>query len=343
MGVRVRAGVGAVTAALLLALAASSARPAPVTYPGANGKIVFVRKAPPCSGGDNPICKHNVWVMNPDGSGLKRLTKGPCDSVPTWSRDRSRIAYVHIEGRGCTRHAIWIMKANGSGKRRVAFANMSFGLESLSWSRDGREIVYSGLLVKKRGSNLVFDRYAVSSVNVATGRVRTLFGGRHSQADVIAGARWSPDGRRIAYIGQRRNVGVLVVARPNGAGKRVVVRAPLGSLEHFDWSPNSRRIVFAPAGSSELPLEMVNADGTGRHAVTRVYGSKGHPVWSPDGRSIVFELEAGGGDPGLERFALIRADGTGLTRIGPGGHGCQIRVGGGSEPCPVREASWAAR
>jgi len=33
-----------------------------------------------------------VWVMKPDGNGLSRLTKGPCDSVPTWSGDARRIA-----------------------------------------------------------------------------------------------------------------------------------------------------------------------------------------------------------------------------------------------------------
>jgi Tol biopolymer transport system component len=343
MGPAAGVAVCGTAVAVLLGFTTSSARPAPATYPGANGKIVLVRKTPPCSGGDSPICKLTVWAMSPDGSGLRRLTKGPCDSVPTWSGDGRRIAYVHVEGRGCTRHAIWVMGANGSGKHRVGFVNMTFGLESLSWSPDGREILYAGVQTRRQGSSIVFVRYAVSSLNVATGKIRTVFGGRHSQSDVIAGARWSPDGRRIAYIGQRGNVGVLIVARPNGFGKRVVLKAPLGSLEQFDWSPDSRRIVFAPAGSADLPLEVVNADGTGRHAVTRVYGSKGHPVWSPDGRSIVFELEAGGNDPMKERFAVIRADGTGLARIGPGAKGCQIRVGGGTEPCPAREPSWASR
>jgi Tol biopolymer transport system component len=343
MGLRAGMTVCGAVALGPLVFAASSAWPTPATYPGANGKVVLVRKTPPCTGGDSPICKLTVWVMKPDGSGLRRLTKGPCDSVPTWSRDGRRIAYVHIEGRGCTRPAIWVMGANGSGKHRLAFANMTFGFQSLSWSRDGREILYAGVQTKRRGSSIVFVRYAVSSVNVATRKVRTVFGGTHSQSDVIAGARWSPDGRRIAYIGQRGNVGVLIVARPSGAGKRVVLRAPLGSLEQFDWSPDSRRIVFAPAGDSQFPLEVVDADGSGRHAVTRIYGAKGHPVWSPDGRSIVFELEAGGSDPMSERFALIRADGTGLTRIGPGSNGCQIRVGGGTEPCPAREPSWASR
>ena len=329
--------------ALLVTFSASSIRTASASYPGANGKIVFIRKAPPCGGGDSPTCKLNVWVMNADGSALRKLTKGPCDSGPTWSRDRRRIAYVRFEGAGCTRPAIWTMNANGSGKRRVVFANLTYGVGSLSWSRDGREILYAAVQTKRHGSTIVFVRYAVSSVNVATRKIRVLFGGRHSQADVIAGARWSPDGRRIAYVGQRNYRGVLIVARPNGVGKRVVAKMSRGLLEQFDWSPDSRRIVFAPAGSSDLPLEVVNANGTGRHVVTRIYGAKKNPVWSPDGRRIVFELEEGGSNPMLERFAVIGVDGTGLTRIGPGAKGCSIRVGGGSEPCPALQPAWAPR
>ena len=58
-----------------------------------------------------------IWIMNSDGSGLKKLTEEGGD-MPCWSPDGQRIAYVNcnqLNGR------IWIMNSDGSEKHQITF------------------------------------------------------------------------------------------------------------------------------------------------------------------------------------------------------------------------------
>jgi Tol biopolymer transport system component len=55
-----------------------------------------------------------VYVMNADGTGQKRLTRRPGDDwAPHFSRDGKRIAFTQLPG------TIWTMNADGTGLRRL--------------------------------------------------------------------------------------------------------------------------------------------------------------------------------------------------------------------------------
>lgn len=58
-----------------------------------------------------------IYVVNSDGTGLKRLTKDPAiDGLPTWSPDGSYIAFLSNRG---GEWAIWAIRPDGSGLRRL--------------------------------------------------------------------------------------------------------------------------------------------------------------------------------------------------------------------------------
>jgi Tol biopolymer transport system component len=89
-----------------------------------------------------------IYVVHPDGSGLKRLTytKGDVDTLgddswPTWSPDGKRIAFSsNRTGDG----ELWIMNADGSGQKRLAGLTRRDDWAP-TWSPDGTRIAFHSL------------------------------------------------------------------------------------------------------------------------------------------------------------------------------------------------------
>jgi Tol biopolymer transport system component len=58
-----------------------------------------------------------IYIMNLDGSGLRRLTNNAAsDGLPVWSPDGRTIAYVSDQGGAW---AIWAISPNGSNRRKL--------------------------------------------------------------------------------------------------------------------------------------------------------------------------------------------------------------------------------
>jgi TolB protein len=85
-------------------------------------KIVFA------SQGDDP--SDEIYVMNPDGTGLRRVTTSPgMDGDPSWSPDGRRIAFASYRD---GQLGVWSMTASGAKVRRLTDLNLSAGQPSYS-------------------------------------------------------------------------------------------------------------------------------------------------------------------------------------------------------------------
>jgi TolB protein len=100
--------------------------------------------------------------------------------------------------------------------------------------------------------------------------------------------RWSPDGKRIAYLHQSARLvssnDIYIVDAGGGVPLRVT--ATSGDYDRPSWSPDGKRLVFTKWGPETGALFTVNADGS---ALTRLtYGDSFDfdPSWSPDGKHI---------------------------------------------------------
>ena len=126
-----------------------------------------------------------IHVINPDGSGQRRLTRNTVrDSYPVWSPDGRRIAFE-------SNWQVWVMNADGSGQRRLT----RNGARNFApaWSPDGQRIAFERRVGRKKygscsgcGRASTFQVYATNTDG--------------SEARMLAqdGAQpfWSPDGQR---------------------------------------------------------------------------------------------------------------------------------------------------
>ncbi len=113
---------------------------------------------------------------------------------------------------------------------------------------------------------------------------------------LIAQARWSPDGNRIAYISSADENGTppyhIAVMNDNGENLQQLTE---GEARHYSptWSPDGKQIAFILArdyeGGSPLGVFVINSDGSEQREIAP-YAFYNDLSWSPDGSSIAYSV-----------------------------------------------------
>jgi TolB protein len=237
--------VGGFAVAVALVAAAVGAAACGSGAPKPSGLIAF----------DN---RGKVFIVNPDGSGRRRLTRGKAwQSFPDWSPDGKRIAFVESPGEYNGPWSVHVTNSDGSANRTVM--RSAEPLYSPDWAPDGRKIAFD-------------DGGVIWVVSVETRRARRLVSGR--------APAWSNDGRRIAFgdlVSGTDNVDLFVVSADGSGPKERLTRIPDADIE-ATWSPDGKRLVFQHGNED---IDQVNADGTGKSRYSRLgtaATSTGHPT-----------------------------------------------------------------
>ena len=211
----------------------------------------------------------NLWVMNADGSHVRRLlTSSKVCYMPSWQRtprgerivfgmhgDKPEMASIKPDGTDLqmmgeghdptlspdgrrivyTGHppeggvTVYVMNWDGTEKRRVVQTTSKVGATFPNWSPDSREIVYSFPV----GDAL--ELFLIGADGTGN-RQLTTFGG----ASVCTPSAWSPDGKWISF---RR------------------------TDERYWSNPERMKKVYAEKPADKRPVWLIHPDGSGAQVI----------------------------------------------------------------------------
>jgi TolB protein len=225
-------------------------------------------------------CNEELFVINADGSGLRRLTRNAVpDEDAVWSRDGRKIAF--LSRRDGTGADVFVMNADGSDQRNLT--RRPGNEVAPAWSPDGRAIVFSavppGQPLWVGGSSSASGPYRdVYVMNADGSHQRNL---THTTEAEEWASGWSADGRTIAFSANDGQSNRIFVINADGNGKRALTKR-ITPETFMSWSPDGRKIAFVDAG-----ISVVNSDGSELRRLASNVAFHA-PSWSPDGRKLIF-------------------------------------------------------
>lgn len=234
-------------------------------------------------------------TANPDGSDFALLTRSrPFDLFCIyWSPTGARLL-CHSEGIPNVADAglYTVRSSDGGDPVRISATPRGFYDLVYGYSRDGTRVLYgrfdfatnTGRLftVKTDGSHLI---------KLSPNRLRIVDLTFYDQVS----ADWSPGGGQVAFAAvdpsERDFTTALFVVNSDGSGLHRITPWDLGATS-AQWAPNGRLIAFGSC-CAQNEVWVVRPDGSHLKGVTHsATGIKSvAPIWSPDGRRLLFGRE----------------------------------------------------
>jgi len=292
---------------IVVVLGAPAAPPASAKVFGPNGRIAFFRQ--------DPHGNSLVYTANPDGSN-EQLVFPAAAEHPHWSPDGMQIA---MEVDSVANSAAVIVNPDTGAYRVMTKADPTLDLGCFVWSPDG-------------------TRLACASVNeddprgTAVYTIRSSDGGDLTKVTSPGGipGDYSPDGKRLTFIGSDANGDLRIFAVKLNGSARVAITpssmaADMNEEDGGSWSPSGNQIVFSarPSPDSRYALWVVNSDGSGLHQLP-IAGCGGafadpnsigciYPSWSPDGTRIAYTRISS--KTKIKNIYTVNPDGNGLFQV----------------------------
>ena len=227
-----------------------------------------------------------IYLMNPDGSEMLRLTDHPTrDYDPVWSPTGEQILFVsHRDGV----RDLFLMNADGRNVEKVFKSTVD--RSQPTWSPDGERFAY---LRYNEATFYVADINERQEIPVAkTGK----FGGYPA---------WSPDGEMIAFtfspeapkgpiLGGDLPGYPLILISPQGKKQKEILPKPQLRLTRPAWSPSGDQIAFVEnpwAHDEKGTIYVVNPDGSGMKVVVPKGSGADRPTWNPRGNELIYEQD----------------------------------------------------
>lgn len=219
----------------------------------------------------------DLWLGDLDRGSMTRLDLDGPGVGPTWRPDGLEFAFAYSKAGPFN---IFVRPADGGGPGE-AVLDSPWNQVPSSWSPDGRRLAFTEYHPVTGADIWVLDL----KTRQRTPIVRSLFDESH--------ARFSPDGRWLAYVSNESGRPEVFVRPADGGGRRVQVSTRGGAWPC--WSADGRSLYFSAAGRTEVaavqttpalsiapPLALSPRDDLrltgGRAGIARVLVAEGGPA-----------------------------------------------------------------
>lgn len=243
----------------------------------------------------NRVGPYQLFTMLTNGEGITSLTVNELNHrAPHWSAN-GLLAFITQDGQGNA--DIWLAR-DGATEKVTTFA-----------------VPRADPVLSPQGERLAFveasqgvSRLYVESLKATP---RLLVG----DFDDIAQPSWSPDGRRLAFMGSRSRNADIYTIKLDGSDLRRLTSDPAQDWQPA-WSPSGSQIAFVSNRSGSHQIYVMRADGSNPTRLTSFEGGAEQPAWSPDGLWLAFVAYTGLG-PRLDarEIYIMRGDGADPMRI----------------------------
>jgi eukaryotic-like serine/threonine-protein kinase len=269
----------------------------------------------------------DIWTIPATGGpAVAVTTERSIDWNPVWAPDGRHLYFSSDRGGSMNLWRVAIDEQSGKalGPAEPVTTGVGASTQHVTISRDGRRLAYAASIETTNLQQVAFDpdsgkvvgaprwvtrgsRSVAQPESSADGQF-LAFHSSGSREDVFVAAangsglrqltsdafmdrsaRWSPDGRRIAFYSDRTGKYEIWVINRDGSGLQQLTRSP--GAHYPVWSPDGRWMVYSthsPNGAAIFSTEIPWAEQTPRMLPELPDKTQSFEVWSwsPDGRML---------------------------------------------------------
>jgi TolB protein len=252
-----------------------------------------------------------IYLIQPDGSGLTRLTNNPViDTDPGWSPDGRQI--VFRSRRDGTNSDIFIMGANGSHPTNLVRDPTDSQKDEFApaWNPDGETLaLYTDRfpLIGTCKPNTAWHHLAFMPVTGGKENMRQFTAWPGEQESF----GWSPDGRYLAFssVCEEPTRHLYLWDRETDQVEQLTDGPTTDTYP--DWSHDGRYLAFTSKVDGNIDIYLLELASGAQTRLTTHPAKDTHPSWSPDDAQIAFASSR----DGHEEIYVMDRDGSNLRNL----------------------------